>query len=225
MLAARLVLALLPLFAQAASAPAPQAAQPASPQATPQSSPQATSQSSAQAAVQTAPRVVHFTSDRLTMLASPDDEWTLANGCHGCPAGRVLWLANNADHHRRIVRKYEHTVTAGWSADSASFFLNDEPEDGATRAYVIEAATLKVTEVEKLVAAGDSDAPAFLHAGRAALAVERWLAPGELSVALTGRFEQPAPTEFVLRYRVKLGGGVRRVSARQWDADAGPPPE
>jgi len=170
-----------------------------------------------------APPVVRFSSDRLILLASPDNQWTLANGCHGCPAGRVLWLANNADHHRRVVRKYGHTVLAGWSSDSASFFVNDEPENRSTRAYVIKADSLEVTEIEKLIVAADSDAPKFLRASRAAIAAERWLAPDELTVALTGHYDQPTPTEFEIVYNVKLTGAVRRISARQWDADPDSP--
>jgi hypothetical protein len=169
------------------------------------------------------PPVVRFSSDRLILLASPDHQWTLANGCHGCPAGRVLWLANNADHHRRIVRKYDHTVFAGWSPDSASFFVNDEPENRSTRAYVIKTGSLEVTEIEKLIVAADSDAPKLLRAPRAAIAAERWLAPDELTVALTGHYDQPNPVDFEIRYDVKLTGAVRRVSARQWDADPDSP--
>lgn len=174
-----------------------------------------------------APVAAHFTSERLVLLASPDNQWTLANGCHGCPAGRVLWLANNNDHHRRIVRKYEHTVTAGWSSDSASFFLNDEAENGSVHAYVIEAESLKTTEIEKLIVAADDEAPKFLRANRAGVAVEHWLAPGQLTAALTGRYDTPNPIAFEIRYAVKLGGSVRRISARQWepDPDPMPPPE
>lgn len=172
-----------------------------------------------------APSVVRFTADRLVLLASPDNQWTLANGCHGCPAGRVLWLANNADHHRHIVRKYEHTISAGWSSDSSSFFLNDEAENGSIRAYVVEAESLKTTEIERLIVAADSDAPKFLRANRAAIAVERWRAPAELIAALTGRYEQPSPTAFEIRYDVKLSGAVRRISARQWEPEPDPAPQ
>jgi hypothetical protein len=172
-----------------------------------------------------APVTARFSADRLLLLVSPDNQWTLANGCHGCPAGRVLWLASNADHHRRIVRKYEHTALAGWAPDSNSFFLNDEPENGSGRAYVVEVETLKTTEIEKLIVAADSDAPKFLRATRAAIAVEHWLADDELSAVLTGRYEQPSPTEFEIRYHVKLSGAVCRISARQWDADSSPPQE
>jgi len=166
---------------------------------------------------------VRFSSDRLILLPSPDDQWTLANGCHGCPAGRVLWLANNVDHHRRIVRKYENTIAGAWSSDSANFFVNDEPESGAVRAYVIEAASLKVTEIEKLIVAADDAAPKLLRAHRAALAVERWRGPDELLVALTGRVEEPTPTAFEVRYDVKLSGAVRRVSERTWEPEPDPP--
>lgn len=171
------------------------------------------------------PSVAHFTADRLVLLVSPDNQWTLANGCHGCPAGRVLWLANNADHHRRIVRKYEHTVSAGWSSDSSSFFLNDEADSGSIRAYVVEAESLKTTEIEKLIVAADSEAPKLLHANRPAIAVERWRGPAELIAALTGRYDQPSPTAFEIRYDVKLSGAVRRISARQWEPEPDPAPQ
>lgn len=170
------------------------------------------------------PPAIRFASDRLVSLTSPDSQWTLANGCHGCPAGRVLWLANNGDHHRRIVRKYENTLVAAWSPDSANFFVNDEPEDGSTRAYVTKAESLEVSEIERWIVAADPDAPKFLRASRAAIAAERWLASDKLSVALTGRYDEPTPVAFEIRYVVRLDGKVERISSRQWDADSDPPP-
>jgi hypothetical protein len=172
-----------------------------------------------------APNVVRFAPDRLLLLPSPDNHWTLANGCHGCPAGRVLWLANNADHHRRLVRKYERTVQVRWSPDSSHFFLNDESTPDLTRAYVLDAVTLKATELEQLIAAADADALRYLHAGRSYLAAQDWPAADDLLVTLSGRFVPPPGSSdvgyvFELRYRVKLDGAVIKIFAHEWDPDS-----
>src|SRR5271168_4476394 len=92
-------------------------------------------QSQAQSPQTAPPQVVRFASERLAHLASPDDRWTLTNGCKGCPEGQeMLWLVQNDDHHRRLVRKYAHTVQTAWALDSSAFYLNDESSANKTEA-------------------------------------------------------------------------------------------
>jgi hypothetical protein len=174
------------------------------------------------------PQVVRFASERLAHLASPDDRWTLTNGCKGCPAGQeMLWLVQNDDHHRRLVRKYEHTVQTAWAPDSSAFYLNDESAANKTEAFVVEPHLLKITELEKLIAAADPPATRFTQASHSFLAAQQWLSPTELIVTLTGHFDPPTATQFEVRYRVNLNGRVVKESQREseWDPDSSPPTE
>ena len=175
-----------------------------------------------------APQVVRFTSERLAHLASPDDRWTLTNGCKGCPEGQeMLWLVQNDDHHRRLVRKYARTVQTAWAPDSSAFYLNDESAPNKTRAFVVEPRSLKITELEKLIVAADPAAVRYLNAGHSFLAVQRWLSPIDLSVTLIGHFDQPPATQFELRFRVNLNGRIVKESQREseWDPDSAPSSE
>jgi hypothetical protein len=174
------------------------------------------------------PQVVRFTSERLAHLASPDDRWTLTNGCKGCPEGQeMLWLVQNDDHHRRLVRKYARTVQTAWAPDSSVFYLNDESAANKTRAFVVEPRSLKVTELENLIVAADPASARYLNAGHSLLAVQRWLSPVDLSVTLIGHFDQPPATQFELRYRVNLNGRIVKESQREseWDPDSAPSSE
>ena len=173
------------------------------------------------------PQAVRFTSERLAHLASPDDRWTLTNGCKGCPEGQeMLWLVQNDDHHRRLVRKYARTVQTAWAPDSNSFYFNDESATNKTLALVIIARSLEITELEKIIVAADPAAARYLQAGHSFLAAQHWVGPSELIVTLAGHFDQPPATQFELRYRVNLKGRVAKVSHREseWDPDAAPPP-
>jgi hypothetical protein len=176
----------------------------------------------------TPPQAVRFTPERLAHLASPDDHWTLTNGCKGCPEGQeMLWLVQNDDHHRRLVRKYARTVQTAWAPDSSAFYLNDESAPDKTLAFVIDARSLKITEIEKIIVAADPSAARYVRAGHSFLAAQKWLAPAELIVNLTGHFDQPPATQFELRYRVNLNGRIVKESQREseWDPDSAPPTE
>jgi hypothetical protein len=175
----------------------------------------------------TLPQAVRFTSERLAHLASPDDRWTLTNGCKGCPEGQeMLWLVQNDDHHRRLVRKYARTVQTAWAPDSNSFYLNDESATNKTLAFVFDARSLKITELEKTIVAADPAAARYVQAGHCFLAAQHWVGPSELIVTLSGHYDQPPATQFELRYRVNLNGRVAKESHREseWDPDAAPPP-
>lgn len=174
------------------------------------------------------PQALRFTPERLAHLASPDDRWTLTNGCKGCPEGQeMLWLVQNDDHHRRLVRKYAHTVQTAWAPDSSAFYLNDESAADKTQAFVIDPRSLKITELEKIIVAADPGAARYIHAGHSFLAAQQWLAHAELIVTLTGHFDQPPATQFELRYRVNLNGRVVKESQSEseWDPESASPTE
>jgi hypothetical protein len=179
------------------------------------------------------PGTVRFVLDRVMHLASPDGQWTLTNGCDGCPGSNVLWIVSNEEHRRRVVRKYNDTVEAAWSPDSKNFFLNDE-SPARTRAYAIDPVTLKMVEIEKLIADADSDSVKYFRAGHSHLEAVQWRGPNQLLVRLAGQFDAPtvAPRDdipssdqFELKYQVELPGSVRRISAREWDPEASRPTE
>jgi hypothetical protein len=149
-------------------------------------------------------------------LPSPNSVWTLSTGCDTCGEGRALWLVHNADHHRRLVRKYDGTLHAAWSPGGDRFFFNDEESHDKATAYVVDPTSLKTIELGKLIAAGDPESARYLAAAHSRLAARRWTGTEALIVELTGDFDKPPIDQFDLQFQVHLTGAVTRLSTREW---------
>jgi hypothetical protein len=74
-----------------------------------------------------------------------------------------------------------------------------------------EAASLKETDLAKVLVAGVPDAVEFLNSGPSYLRAKRWLNSRELLVVLTGHNDGLPPGAFTLRYRVDLRGKVQKL--------------
>jgi hypothetical protein len=92
------------------------------------------------------------------------------------------------------------------------FFVDDASGSTETRCYIYEPATLKETDLAKVVLAGDPDAAQFLNSGHSYLEAKRWINSHELLVVLEGHNDGSPPGSFTLRYRVDLTGSVHKLS-------------
>lgn len=156
--------------------------------------------------------VISLPQGRVSHIPSPDGKWTLIFDCPNDCTERKLWIEESLKHSRKLVKEYERSLDISWAPDSKQFFVNDNSGSTDGRCYVYEAASLKETDLAKLVLAGDPDAAQFLDAGHSYLRAKRWLNPHELLVVLTGHNDGSPPGAFTLRYRIDLRGKVRKLS-------------
>ncbi len=125
------------------------------------------------------------------------------------------WAAIGWWEARRIpfnLIEYDRSLSISWSPDSHLFFVNDASGSTETRCYVYDPATLKETDLARVVLTGDPDAAQFLNAGHSYLEAKQWVNSHELLVLLEGHNDGAPPGSFTLRYRVDLSGTVRKLS-------------
>ena len=156
--------------------------------------------------------VISLPQGEASHVPSPDGKWTLIFECPNNCSERKLWIDETSKHSRRLVREYERSLDISWAPDSDLFFVNDNSGSTDARCYVYEAASLKETDLAKLLLAGDSGAGQFLNAGHSYLRARRWLNSHELLIVLKGHSDGSHPEAFTLRYRVDLHGKVRKLS-------------
>jgi hypothetical protein len=158
------------------------------------------------------PPVVDLPRAAISRIPSPDGKWTLIFECPKDCSERRLSIEDSASYTRRLVGEYERSLSISWAPDSHLFFVNDAYASNEALSYVYDPATLKVTDLAKLLVAGDPGAAQFLGAGHSYLHAKRWVNSGELLVVLYGHFDEPPPRGFTLQYRVALDGNVHKIS-------------
>jgi hypothetical protein len=156
--------------------------------------------------------VVDLPRGAVSRVPSPDGKWTLIFECPNDCSERKLWIEENTSHRRKLVKEYDRSLSISWAPDSRLFFVNDASGSTETLCYVYEPATLKETDLAKVVVAGDPKAAQFLNVGHSYLSAKRWINSRELLVVLYGHSDEPPPRGFTLRYRVNLNGNVRKLS-------------
>ena len=157
------------------------------------------------------PPIVDLPRAAVTRIPSPDGKWTLIFECPNDCSERKLWIEENASHSRKLVKAYERSLVVSWAPDSRLFFVDDASGSTETRCYLYEPATLKETELAKVVLAGDPDAALFLNSGHSYLEAKRWINSRELLVVLEGHNDGSPPGSFTLRYRIDLSGKVHKL--------------
>jgi hypothetical protein len=158
--------------------------------------------------------VVDLPRGAVSRIPSPDGKWTLIFECPNECSERKLWIENNTSHTRKLVKEYDRSLSISWSPDSRHFFVNDASGSTETLSYVYDPVTLKVTDLSKVLVAGDPKAGEYVGVGHSYLQAIRWINSRELTVVLYGHFDEPPPRGFTLRYRVNLNGKVRKLSQR-----------
>jgi hypothetical protein len=158
------------------------------------------------------PPVVNLPQGEVSRIPSPNGKWTLIFECPNDCIERKLWVEETSSRARKLVKEYERSLDISWAPDSRFFFVNDNSGSTDARCYVYEAASLKETDVAKVVVAGIPDAEQFLNSGHSYLRAKRWLNSHELLVVLTGHNDGLPPGAFTLQYRVDLSGRVQKLS-------------
>lgn len=160
----------------------------------------------------THPAVVTLPRAAVSRIPSPNGRWTLIFECPNDCSERKLWVEENASHTRKLVKEYERSLSISWAPDSRLFFVDDASGSTETRCYLYEPATLKETDLAKVVLAADPDAAQFLNSGHSYLEAKRWINSHDLLVVLEGHNDGSPPGGFTLRYRVGVSGSVRKLS-------------
>lgn len=158
------------------------------------------------------PPVVELPRGALSRIPSPNGKWALIFQCPNYCTARRLSIEDSASHTRRVVGEYERSLSISWAPDSHLFFVNDAYASNEALSYVYDPVTLKVTDLAKLLVAGDPGAAEFLGVGHSYLQARRWVNSRELLVVLYGHFDEPPPRGFTLQYQVALDGKVHKIS-------------
>jgi hypothetical protein len=162
--------------------------------------------------IKATPPVLSLPGGEVSRIPSPNGKWTLIFECPNDCSERKLWIEENASHTRKLVKEYERSLSISWAPGSRLFFVDDASGSTETRCYLYEPATLKETDLAKVVLAGDPDAAQFLNSGHSYLEAKRWINSHELLVVLEGHNDGSPPGGFTLRYRVDVSGSVRKLS-------------
>ncbi len=160
------------------------------------------------------PPVVNLPKGEVSRIPSPNGKWTLIFECPNDCSERKLWVEETSSHARKLVKEYDRSLDIAWAPDSRLFFVNDNSGSTDARCYVYEAASLKETDVAKVVLARYPDAEQFVNSGHSYLRAKRWLNSHALLVVLTGHNDGSPPGAFTLRYRVDLSGRVQKLSQK-----------
>ncbi len=158
--------------------------------------------------------VVDLPNGPLTRIISPDKRWILIFECPDECRERTLWIEDRSSA-RRLVKKYDRSLAVEWAPDSKRFFVNDDFGSNGSTASVIEAATLRTTDVSQIITDHDPQAKQFLGAGHSYLRAKRWINDHALIVVLFGHFDEAPPNglppSFTVEYRVDLNGSVGKI--------------
>jgi hypothetical protein len=161
------------------------------------------------AAVLANARVLDLPWGPMKRLPSPDGTFVLY-GKTGVNTPQ-LWIENTRTHRRTKLFDIAGTLKAGWSADSAAFYVNDHSASDREQGYIYDAATLKRVNIGPRILAADAKSRPFSK-GHAYFQVERWEGNQELTVRFFGHTDEPPVTDFDFRYRVSRTGAVKKLS-------------
>src|SRR5713101_669128 len=99
------------------------------------------------------PRAHETSLAAVSRIPSPNGKWALIFECPNDCSERKLWVEDTSSHARKLVKEYERSLDIAWTPDSRLFFVNDNSGSTNARCYVYEAASLKETDVAKVVLA------------------------------------------------------------------------
>jgi hypothetical protein len=154
-------------------------------------------------------------------LASPDGSMVL----YGVPydqgrnEGPSLWIEDTRTRRRTKLLDIPSTLSAGWSADGAAFYVNDQLASDQELAYIYDAATLQRIDIGARIQEEDPESRR-LATGHAYFQVRGWDGTQEMAVSFFGHTDQPPVLCFTLRYRINKAGVVKKLSQRVTPATA-----
>lgn len=159
--------------------------------------------------------ILELPNGKVNRLASPDRQYVLyLKWDHGNPnTGPELWIENRRTADRTIVLALGRTARAAWSADSTSFYVNDELASSETLSYLYDPSTLTRVNIQKRIVAADPEAPRLENA-HAYFEVQRWESSRSVLVDLFGHNDVPPVRCFKRCYRVSRAGKVQKLGGR-----------
>ena len=110
------------------------------------------------AAVMANARVLDLPWGPMKRLPSPDGTFVLY-GKTGLNDPQ-LWIEETRTHRRTKLFEIARTLTAGWSADSSAFYVNDHSGSDEDQAYIYDGATMKRVDAGARIVA---DEPPVTH--------------------------------------------------------------
>jgi hypothetical protein len=122
-----------------------------------------------------------------------------------------LWIEDTRTQRRTKLFDIASTLTAGWSADSTAFYVNDHSGSDEEQAYIYNAATLKRVDLGARILAADAKSRQF-SVGHAYFEVQHWTDNQEVGVRFFGHTDEPPVTHFEFRYRVSRTGAVKKLA-------------
>jgi hypothetical protein len=162
--------------------------------------------------------VINLPKGAMTMITSPDRNWTLIFEFPDVYKARRLWIQHHGSNERRLVREFDRSLDISWSPDSQHFFVNDASGSGETRPFVYDPATLESIDLAVLIAEASPKADDYLGADHSYLDAEHWINSHELLIKMMAYFSEPPPQRpgFSGAYRVDLSGSVQKVREAYW---------
>jgi len=158
--------------------------------------------------------IVRLPQGAITRIPSPDSRWVLVFECPDSCNQRKLWIEDTNSHTPKLVREYQRSLAVGWAPDSKRFFVEDDYDSTGSSTYVVDAATLRITDVNPIIANSDEIATKMLNAGHSYVRTKGWLNSHVLVVILSGHFDEPPPRPFTCGYRVDLNGKAEKFLQR-----------
>jgi len=170
--------------------------------------------------------VINLPRGTVTHILSPDRKWMLifeligdplTEGCPGAEeVKRKLWIQRKGSSERKLVREFERSLDVSWSPDSRHFFINDASGSNGTLAYVYDTETLKVVDVQEMLAAASRGVRNF-EADHFYVQAKHWVSPDALLVTVNGYLSSTPPTPGLSgSYTVHLNGVVRTIREGYW---------
>ena len=143
----------------------------------------------------------------VTRLPSPNGLYVLYG------QSSQLWMENTRDHKRKMLLEVNRNVRAGWSPDSAAFFVEDNASSDSTRSFLYEVSSLQRLDIADHILTADPSAQRFAE-GHAYFRVERWEGTQHVLINFNGHTDQFPVQCFTMRYRVSRSGTVRKLLQR-----------
>jgi len=144
-----------------------------------------------------------------TRLSSPNGSHILYGVPYqsGTNDGPQLWIEDTRTHQRKMLLSVGSTLSAAWSPDGTSFFVEDHWASDRARAYIYDVDTLQRLDLGGRILTVDQSARRFAD-GHAYFDFERWDDEQQMSVRFHGHTDQPPVVCFDFQYRVNQGSGA-----------------
>jgi len=157
---------------------------------------------------------------RKTMhIPSPDGRWMLIASPYSEDRGRTVTLEDKTTRANMLVKRYDRSLSVGWSPDSRAFFLNDAYGSDGEDAYIYWPGVSQPLKLNDPILRADAQA-AGIPADHAYFQIRRWLGAKSVLVEYCGHGSEAPARQFDFLYHVDLNTpeeaaiAVRRISER-----------